>query len=1270
MNRLLSKTRDSKAKARNSRSEKEEEEASEDTNLFIWKVNPSFKDINNKRTMLKTVVVVGLLVFIISFTYIFTSNLIISLVVGGIILMLFIITFHDQFFYLQSLFSYTFRKFSSFNPFEKVVFWQEKEDRTIIFISNRQDATHIGLRIFKIEILPENVHAVLQSFIRALSEQTNLISYSYQVVQHPYYAKRSMPKDSAVGSHQSMETFIYFSVYYRVKGILRENKRELLKYKLDQITIKLKAGAISNFHHYRVVLLAGTRLLNALRTHFIREQVPYKSEINSNYYSFENHRSFTSAKLVFCSLLLIICDYLLFATFLGLGFILLFNLILVVIIGVLWWRELLFQLSKKHLVDNEQIRLIAPFKDVEFFRFKIIPDSIFLLVDHQLLINHKMLNLNYAALPPYGSADHFFQALVNQRLPFIFTAINSPIAFYRFYKEGFKYLKEEVIDKLVYEEATRLKSPQDEFNWLYKRSGIWRTTLLLSTSCYKLVDSLKIEYIRELEAQLQSDINLLKSTFQMNFLNHKVIELQKRKLASGYVCETIKNKLGRLNGTHLNYVLFQGKFLVNIIRIVDILKKGVETRIAAEFNTPLHLKNHITIGHTVNTEILEDEIPFGFLLDQVKNLLIANGPPKSRELTCMKIVAELVKAKVPSIVFDFNGSWSRLINYFKDSRYEDDLLYFKLGSTFTLDPLHSDIPYDKNNPAFLEYIYDCYALAFKKDERTVDMFRTTIQRNPEMDLPSLNLELINQREWEKKPINDALVNLFSDFTQEDLNHFFATQKGSNNTVSPLDFITTKKTIIIDLSISNDFNKQLFFSFIIISKFLHYCKHSQDFIPKLLIIPYIDLFFDNYYIERRNYGIIDTFLGPLIQHNFGLIVSANQIHYLHSNFLKYFKNYLTFRANDSRDIAVLKNQMNLQELVGRGYYSSSRNNTYQIDYLMNLKDDEVIVRRDGIYQPFPGKILWDDIKNTSPLEPAQIIQFMKRQGYDLKSTEEQILQQAEATIFQMDLGSYIIYLDEIQQFLEHLKTVDQIGNLYKKRITEELKKYIAPKAKKRNYSNTDIVNLVSKLFDILVKHGYLVENHPRRAGGSEAMRTSYSVGEKFDIAVDDYYRAKTGIAVDILEKGSEQPIDYGKVLQTQKKDYIIRKEDLKEAFAREISNLSFDIYKIFKFINHGEYKNALRTEHNLIKQFIIKVYQHFYNVNYVITSNDLKTFIGMISNDPTMPFTAEELMEFMEKYQDINFDIMNVEGMAKEIYQFYSEFFQKIQDYTHKNEKRE
>ena len=1267
---MLSKSHGSKLKAKEIKIKLEEEEGSEDTNYFIWKVNPSFKDIKSSIAIAKTIFIVSLLVFIISSIYMSTSNLTISMGVGIIILTLFIITFHDQFFSLSSIFSYSFRKFSSFDPFEKIIFWQEKDNPTIVYLSNKQDLTHVALRIFKIEILPENVHAAIDTFVRSLSEGSSLTPYSYQVVQNPYYVKRSMSKDIAIGSQESIETFIYFSVYYMTKGILREDKRELSKYKLDQITNKLKSDFVSNFHHYRVALLSGIRLLNAIRTHFIRDNGTYQKrekEIENNNFN-ENNRSIIVAKLLFCSSLILTCDYLLFVHNISFGLILLFNMSLIGIICILWWRELLFQVSKRQLVNNKDIRLIDPFADVNFFHFKKIPDSIFLLVDNTLLINRKMLNLHYASPPAYGSADKFYQALMSQKIPFTYTALNTPLSFYRFYKEGFKYLRQDIIDRLVYDKRYRLETTQDELNWLNKRSGIWRTTLLLSTSSYKLVDSLKVEYIRELEKKLQSDINLLKSTFHMNFLNYKLVELQKRKLVSGYLCETIKNKFSRLNGTHLNYILFQGKILVNLTRIADILKKGVETRIAAEFNTPLHLQNFITIGHTVNTEVLEEEIPFGFLLDQLNNLLITNGTSKSRELASMKIVSELMKANVPSIIFDFNGTWSKLIAYFKDSRYEKDLLYFKLGSTFTLDPLHSDIPYDKNNPAFLEYMYISYALAFKKDERTVDMFRTTIQKHPDMDLPSLNLEILNQREWEKKPLNSTLTSLFSDFSQEDLTRFFSSHKGSNGSISPLKFITNEKTVVIDLSISNDFRKQLFFTFIIISKILHYTRNSHEFVPKVLVIPHIDLYFDNYYIEqRKNYGIIDTFLDPLVQGGFGLVFSANQIYYLHSNFYTVINNFLTFRATDKRDIAVLKNQMNLQELVGRGYYSSSRNNTYQIDYLINLKDDEVIAKRSDIYQPFPAKISWATLKDIDLLKAEDIIHFMREQGYDLKSAEQQILQQAKQTIFEKDLGSYFLYLEEIQKFLEQLKTVDQIGNLYKSKITGELKQYIAPKAKKRHYTNPEIVKLVDRLFNILVKHGYLVENHPKKASGSEAIRTSYSVGEQLDRAIEDYYQIRAGreVFVDVLEKGSKELVDYKKVFQEQDRTYIIRKKNLKEAFAREFSDLYWVIFKAHSYINHKEYRNALKIQHNLIKKYLMNVYKNFYNADYIVTTKDLEKFITEISKDPDILFTQEELQEYLEQYQIINFDEQNLKELAIEMYTYYSQFFEKIQLYINK-----
>ncbi|MEE9377442.1 MAG: hypothetical protein V3V33_05355, partial [Candidatus Lokiarchaeia archaeon] len=67
----------------------------------------------------------------------------------------------------------------------------------------------------------------------------------------------------------------------------------------------------------------------------------------------------------------------------------------------------------------------------------------------------------------------------------------------------------------------------------------------------------------------------------------------------------LKNHLFRLNGSHLNYVYFQGKNLIEVAKIASEFKKGIDTRIAAEFNTPLQLKNFITIGQTINTEFLE-----------------------------------------------------------------------------------------------------------------------------------------------------------------------------------------------------------------------------------------------------------------------------------------------------------------------------------------------------------------------------------------------------------------------------------------------------------------------------------------------------------------------------------------------------------------------------------------------------------------------------------------------------------------------------------------
>ncbi|GAH01537.1 unnamed protein product, partial [marine sediment metagenome] len=268
----------------------------------------------------------------------------------------------------------------------------------------------------------------------------------------------------------------------------------------------------------------------------------------------------------------------------------------------------------------------------------------------------------------------------------------------------------------------------------------------------------------------------------------------------------------------------------------------------------------------------------------------------------------------------------------------------------------------------------------------------------------------------------------------------STLKTGENIITFQDFINTNKTVIIDLSIITDLPKLVFVAFLIISKIIHFLKRNSEYVERYIFIPHIDMFFRSFNIERNNdYGKIYKFLDPLIEKGFGLLFGANQMYYLHPNLVKYFNNIVTFRTTDKRDIGALINRMNLQEMHGTGIYSRSRKETYQIQYLESMKSQEAIVKRSDIYQAFPVCFDWNDIKDRTLMDNEEIIAYMDRQGYNLRDTERIILDQIKKTIFEKDLGMYSGYITEVKKFLESIGTLDQIGNLYEKKLKKELKK---------------------------------------------------------------------------------------------------------------------------------------------------------------------------------------------------------------------------------------
>ncbi len=1243
-----------------------EQEKDKRTYLNIWDINPSFKDISSKHSILQTVFLFIITLGIIITMYLVSQHILISVAVGLIFCSVFILIFHEEIYLLRYFFQFVVRNKMMFSPFEDLVFWYKKDDNATFYMSNRKDLVHVTMRIYQIKTIAENIHPTVYKFVKSMGSKNIRISYSYQVVQKPviHLFNKDKTRENVLTSLQSRETTIYFAVFREEKGILTNHKRDRMEYNIHHDSATLKSNLVSNFHHFHAELLAGNALINAIRTLFLKEEVStFKNPVEKRKVVHSSNPHVFLKFIVFMALMIYLCIVLLSLNFF-VFYIIGINMLLITGIIMLWWRSLLFEFTKAKLINTNEVVIAKPFNNIHFYRIKKLPYSLFLHVENRLLIGIKLLNLKFAYYKAYCDLERFIESLNNHKINFCYTVKTQPLTFSEFYhKKGFKHLNEHEQNKISRFNLTRIERANEEEQWLGARAGMWLIMLTISIHSYKFISTLNEASFDEVEQDLLYQINNLQGAFGLNAQALEIETMKTSTLTSGYIFSILKHNLYRLNGTHLNYLMFQGARMYPLIEIADVLKKGLHIEIAAEFNTPLYLDNFITIGHTFNTEVLETEVAYGFTKEQLHNLLIMNGNSEQRQLISMKIVIELIKVKLPSIVFDFDGEWSKLFTYFEGTEFKQDILYFKYGRSFIVDPIKSDIPYDSHHTEYLEYIYDAFGLALKRSERMVQVFRHTIQKNPNMDLSAIKMALQNQSEWEKNSANDLLLGVFADFTPDDLSYFQAINKDS---IVAFDFVKNKKTVIVDLSVFRDLRMKLFVALVILSKIIHNIHHNEHYQKKFVILPYIDNLFESYFLDvLETYDKIDIFLKPLLNKKFGFIFSAHQIHCLHPNALLYFNNFITLRATDVRDIAVLRNIINLQELEGMGMYSSKRKHSHQINYLKNLKQNIILTRRDDIDQPFPAIIEWEEIQHSSTISYEKIVKFMDGQGFDLYDSERKILEQAQETLFEIDLGHYFIYIEEIIMFMKQLLTIDKIGNLYKDKLKKHLKQVLYPKISEKTQNKQYLKKIIENVLEALIKHDYLVENHPRRADGGEALRTSYSVGGRYQEALDDYYKVKRGknqdFCTELLESEIRDSQELAHVFPNHPRKHIIQEENLKEALSREIGDLYYCIFKIYMLIENKDYAFAIHTQYELIKNYLRKVYRHFFNVDTVLLE-EFNSFLTIMAKFEGFPYSKQELIELIDQYQFVNLEGDHLDSLAKEIFISISIFFNRIQTF--------
>jgi len=260
----------------------------------------------------------------------------------------------------------------------------------------------------------------------------------------------------------------------------------------------------------------------------------------------------------------------------------------------------------------------------------------------------------------------------------------------------------------------------------------------------------------------------------------------------------------------------------------------------------------------------------------------------------------------------------------------------------------------------------------------------------------------------------------------------------------------------------------------------------------------------------------------------------------------------------------------------------------------------------------------------------------------------------------------MYIEEIIKFIDSISTIDQIGNLYKKKLKDDLKNFLYPVLKEKTQRRDHMKKIRDNILNILIKHRYIVENHPRRAGGGEATRTSFSIGPRYQEALKDYYRVKgrqgRDFQVEVLETERMDSDNLADIFPEQPRKYIIPEENLKGALSREIGDLYHNIFKIYHYIKQADFSTAIKIQMGVVKNFLRGVYRHFYNEDTVVQQR-FNSFLTVLEKTEGFPYSKQELIDLIDTPHHINLDIVDVEEVAHNMYQSVSSFFQKINQFT-------
>jgi hypothetical protein len=173
----------------------------------------------------------------------------------------------------------------------------------------------------------------------------------------------------------------------------------------------------------------------------------------------------------------------------------------------------------------------------------------------------------------------------------------------------------------------------------------------------------------------------------------------------------------------------------------------------------------------------------------------------------------------------------------------------------------------------------------------------------------------------------------------------------------------------------------------------------------------------------------------------------------------------FKTTDKRDFAAMSTLMGLDSIHGKGMYSSSRKESFQMKYMSEMKPDEAVVKREDHQQPFPIRVHFQELLAEKGIAWEELLDYMNNQGYSVEDTEQQLLVRTQSTLFQRDFKEYASLNKPIMNFLDKIKQVQIIGNTTEAELKNLMKTYL------EDHHYQKVVEITKSLFAKFIAEMY-------------------------------------------------------------------------------------------------------------------------------------------------------------------------------------------------------